>query len=111
MKSDEEFQVKLRKKQQPEKAKPSRPNNTLLFLNWLESNKIVEFETSEFVSAYPHVTKKIADKIIVHQLQQGNLQQMGKDRFIVRDKNERNENSKIRDEDTRKANRGYVETH
>lgn len=93
MKSDE-FQVKLRKKQQPENAKPiSRaPNNTLLFLDWLESNKIVEFETGDFISAYPHVTKKIADKIMVQQLQQGNLQQMGKDRFIVRAKGNEGEN-------------------
>lgn len=106
MKSDEELC-------EIEKAKPrSRsPNNTLLFLNWLESNKIVEFRTGDFVSAYPHVTKEVADKIIVYQLQQGNLQQMGKDRFMVRDKNERNANAKIQGEDTRKANKGPVETH
>lgn len=85
--------------EQDEKAKPP-PNNTLLFLNWLESNKIVAFRTGDFVSAYPQITKKIADKIMVQQLQQGNLQQMGEDRFIVRDKNERNANSEIRDEDT-----------
>lgn len=95
MKSEEEeFQVKLRKNpqkqdeelKQKQELKPiSRPNNTL-FWNWLESNKIVEFETDDFVSAYPQVTRKIADKIMVQQLQQGNLQQMGKERFIVRDK-------------------------
>ncbi|GAH85920.1 unnamed protein product, partial [marine sediment metagenome] len=60
----------------------------MLFLNWLESNKIVAFRTGDFVSACPQVTKKVADKIIVHQLQQGNLQQMGKDKFVVRDKGE-----------------------
>lgn len=93
--------------EQDEKAEPrSRaPNNTMLFLNWLESNKIVEFRTGDFVSAYSHVTKEIADKIMVQQLQQGNLQQMGKDIFMVRDKgnereNERNANSEIRDDDT-----------
>ena len=75
------------KSDEGEELKPiSRPNNTLLFLNWLESNEIFEFRTDDFVSAYPQVTKKVADKIIVQQLQQGNLQQMGKDRFAVRDK-------------------------
>ena len=62
------------------------PNNTLLFVNWLKSNKIFRFRTGDFVSAYPHVTRKAADKIMVQQLQQGNLQQMGVDRFIVRNK-------------------------
>lgn len=69
-----------------EKARSRSPNNTLLFLNWLESNNMFEFETGDFISAYPQVTKEVADKIMVYQLQQGNLQQMGKDRFMVRRK-------------------------
>ena len=77
-----EFQVKLREK-------PQKQDDTSLFLNWLESNKIVEFRTCDFVNAvYPQVTKKSADKIMVHQLKQGKLHQMGKDRFMVRRKNE-----------------------
>jgi len=60
------------------------PNNTTLFLKWLESDGISAFRTIDFVRAYPQITEEAADKIILYQLQQGNLQQIGKDRFVAR---------------------------
>lgn len=66
--------------------KKSAPDNTDLFLKWLESWNKAEFETSDFISAYPQITKKNADEIMVYQVRQENLYQMGRDTFMVRKK-------------------------
>jgi len=66
------------------KKKPRAPHNTVLFKNWIESNKITDFVVGDFVKAYSQIEKEQAIKIIDFQLQQGNLNQMSKYEFRVR---------------------------
>lgn len=59
------------------------PNNTALFLNWLESNHITEFETTDFVDAYTSMNVEAAEKIISHQIHKNIVTQLGNNSFKV----------------------------
>jgi hypothetical protein len=59
------------------------PNNTLLLLNWLKSEKIEEFDISEFTKEYPYVTMEQAELIIAQQLVKNKLRQRSNTRFEV----------------------------
>ena len=59
------------------------PNNTALFLNWLESGHITEFETADFVDAYASIDIEAAEKIISHQIHKKIVTQLGNNSFKV----------------------------
>lgn len=59
------------------------PNNTALFLNWLEDKHISKFNIDEFVNTYPIVTREQAETIIAHQIHLGKLLQLSKEKIKV----------------------------
>lgn len=59
------------------------PNNTALFLNWLEEQHVSEFNIDDFVNKYSSISRELAEKIIAHQIHLGRLIQLSKDKIRV----------------------------
>ena len=59
------------------------PNNTALFLNWIDTNEIIEFEVADFTKAYSYISKDQAGKIVSYQVQKKNLIQLSNTKFRV----------------------------
>jgi len=82
--NDPELELKLdEKKLNSSKIFFRAPNNTLLFRNWIETNKIEKFTIQSFVSQNQCINKESAVKIISHQIHKKNLLQIDNDTFKV----------------------------
>lgn len=67
-----------------EKTIQKVPNNTTLFRNWIETRANKTFKKEDFTKDYSYISEEQATKIIDYQLQQGNLNQLSKDKFKLR---------------------------
>lgn len=59
------------------------PNQTALFLNWLETGKYNPVDINEFIKQNPTVTLEQAKTIVAHQIRLGKLQQLSATSFRV----------------------------
>jgi len=59
------------------------PNNTTLFLSWLDKIKCRDFDIKEFMKRYSWVTQDALQKIIAYQIARGRLLQLSNTRFRV----------------------------
>jgi len=57
------------------------PNNTALFLNWIEKKK--EFDIEDFVKEYSCITEEGAIKIVKHQILKDRILQLSNTKFRV----------------------------
>jgi len=63
-------------KYKQEKRKPFRsPNNTMLFKNWLIHWGNGKFIVQDFTNDHHHIPEDLAMKIIMHQIEEGNLEE------------------------------------
>lgn len=67
-----------------EKTIQKVPNNTTLFRTWIETRANKTFKKEDFTKDYSYISEEQATKIIDYQLQQGNLNQLSKDKFKLR---------------------------
>jgi len=73
----------IKEEKKEKKIEVRAPNNTCLFLNWVEKNKILNFSLNDFLNYNACVTKEQAKKILRHQIEIGKLWQMSPSSFKV----------------------------
>lgn len=76
------------------KIRVKAPNNTTLFLTWLEDWKEPRFDVSDFIKKYSYVSKEQAEKIAEYQVKQGRLDQLSHTRFRIIKRDAENEQEK-----------------
>jgi|APFre7841882654_1041346.scaffolds.fasta_scaffold00775_18 hypothetical protein len=60
------------------------PNNTILFLNWLNQKHIKEFDINDFLNDHLSISKEQAESIIIHQIEKKKLEQLSNTKFRVK---------------------------
>lgn len=75
------YNHKKQEKPTKEKSHDKAPDNTALFLNWLNSLQKEVFDISEFIAEQPEIPVNKVEEIIAHQITKNKLLQLSDSKF------------------------------